>query len=107
MTIDESGFETLAEQWLERLSRALEAASDDIDVELLGGVLTAELEDGRTFVLNKHAPLRQLWLSSPLSGASHFDHAEGSWRSTRGGRDLAATLVEDFARVGIVLDLER
>ena len=107
MTIDESGFDTLAEQWLERLSRALEEASDDIDVELLGGVLTAELADGRTFVLNKHAPLRQLWLSSPLSGASHFDHAEGSWRSTRGGRDLAATLVEDFARAGIVLDLER
>ena len=54
MTIDESEFETIAEQWLQRLCRVIEEASDDIDVELHGGVLTAELEDGRTFVLNKH-----------------------------------------------------
>ncbi len=106
MTIDESEFETLAEDVLQRVCRALEDASDDIDVELQEGVLTAELEDGRTFVLNRHVPLRQLWLSSPLSGALHFDYVDGSWRSTRDARDLAATLVDDFGQSGVVLDLE-
>ena len=106
MTVSESDFETATERCLQRLCRAIEEASDDIDVELQGGVLTAELEDGRTFVLNRHMPLRQLWLSSPLSGASHFAHTDGSWRSTRGGSDLDATLVDDFGCAGIVLDLE-
>ena len=106
MTTDESQFETLAEAWLRRAGQAIEDASEDVDVELQGGVLTAELDDGRAFLLNKHAPLRQLWLSSPISGASHYRHADGGWRSTRDGRELAAVLVEDFAHAGIALDLE-
>ena len=106
MTIDETEFETLAESMLQRVCRAIEDASDDIDVDLHGGVLTVELEDGRIFMLNKHAPMRQLWLSSPISGAMHFCHAGGKWPSTRGARELAATLIDDFGRVGLVIDLD-
>jgi frataxin len=72
-------------------------------------VLTVEVEGTGVFVLNKHAPLRQLWLSSPVSGASHYTHdaATGAWRSTRGGDDLATTLeaeLEDAAGSAIALD---
>ena len=106
MTIDETEFETLAEDVLQRACRAIEDASEDIDVDLQGGILTVELEDGRVFMLNKHAPMSQLWLSSPISGAMHFCYADGNWPSTRGEQDLAATLIDDFARVGLVIDLE-
>ena len=106
-TLDERQFEVLAEDLLQRVTTALEDASDDIDVDLLSGVLTVELEDGRTFVLNKHGPMRQIWLSSPVSGASHYDYddASGSWRSTRDSRELSSTLIDDFAQAGLQVAL--
>ena len=52
-------------------------------------MLTVEGEDG-TWLINKHAPTRQIWLSSPQAGARHytFERATGQWRDTRGGGDL-------------------
>ena len=86
--MSETAFETLADSLLE----ALESGLGD-DAELQGGVLTLDADEG-TWVINKHAPTRQVWLSSPKSGALHyaFDTASGLWRDTRGGADLLSTL---------------
>jgi frataxin len=109
MSIDESTFESIAQALLERWADAIEAAdADGVDVELQAGVLTIEVEGIGIFVLNKHSPLRQMWLSSPVSGASHYVHdaATGAWGSTRGGDDLASSLeaeLEDAAGTAISL----
>ena len=88
--MSENSFESLADSLLETLEGAL---GDHADAELQGGVLTVEGEAG-TWVVNKHAPTRQIWLSSPKSGAKHyaFEAGEGLWRDTRGGDDLLTTL---------------
>jgi len=80
-------FETMADSLLETLEEGIE------DAELQGGVLMVEGDEG-TWVVNKHAPTRQIWLSSPKSGARHyaFDEASGLWIDTRGGADLLTTL---------------
>lgn len=110
MSIDESTFETVSKALLERWSDVIEAGgAESVDVELQPGVLTIEVEGTGIFVLNKHGPLRQMWLSSPVSGASHYEHdaATGAWRSTRGGDDLATTLeaeLEDAAGMAFGLD---
>lgn len=98
MSLDESRFATLAGARLDRLAEILENAG--FDVEAHAGVVTIELEDGRQFVLNKHAPMRQIWLSSPVSGAWHFvpDDDGKAWRATKGGQELEARLVEDFKK---------
>jgi frataxin len=103
--MDESAFENLAEQTLARLEAGIEDQLD-VDVEYRGGILTVELDDGRQYVINKHTPNRQIWLSSPVSGAAHFDYdqASQSWKSTRGGailhdllaRELKAATGEDI-----------
>ena len=93
--MESSSFETLADRVLAAvLTRIDERLGDQVEADLRGGVLTIELDDGRKFVINKHAPNRQIWLSSPLSGAAHFDwHGDsGEWRSTRGGAPLLARL---------------
>ena len=92
-----SAFETLADSLLE----ALEAACED-EAERQGGVLTIEGDEG-TWVVNKHAPTRQIWLSSPKSGARHFafDEATGLWADTRGGADLLTAI---NAELGVRLD---
>ena len=85
--MSEQAFETMADSLLETLETELE------DAELQGGVLTVEADVG-TWVVNKHAPTRQIWLSSPKSGARHyaFDAGSGLWKDTRGSGDLLSTL---------------
>jgi frataxin len=86
--MSDSAFETLANSLL----AALEEGLGD-DAELQAGILTVEGEAG-TWIVNKHAPTRQVWLSSPKSGAKHyaFEATKGVWQDTRGGADLLTTL---------------
>ena len=95
--MSEFAFETQADSLIE----ALEAELGD-DADLQGGVLTVETDEG-TWVVNKHGPTRQIWLSSPKSGARHFafDEASQLWKDTRGGADLLATIDTEL---GIKLD---
>jgi frataxin len=84
MSLDESRFSTLANQTLERIGDAIDdALGDQIDVDLQGGILTLALPGGGQYIVNKHAPNREIWLSSPVCGAVHFGYADGRWVSTR------------------------
>jgi frataxin len=100
--MDERAFDTLADRTLQHLFAQIDAElADAADVDLRGGILTIALEDGRQYVINKHAPNRQIWMSSPVSGASHYEHdaASGAWRSTRGGDPLMPRLARELAEL--------
>jgi frataxin len=96
--MSEQAFESLADSLLAALEEGIGA---EADAERQGGVLTIDGDDG-TWVVNKHAPTRQIWLSSPKSGARHysFDATSGQWKDTRGGPDLLALL---SAELGVPL----
>lgn len=99
----ESTFENLADSLLAALEEGIGAHAD---AELQGGILTIEgdpVNGGGVWVVNKHAPTRQIWLSSPISGARHyaFDAAAGRWRDTRGGDELLTVLSSEL---GVPLD---
>jgi frataxin len=83
--MDEPEFERQAVKVLDRLMAQIEdQAMDELDVDLEGGILSITLPDGGTYLINKHAPNREIWLSSPKSGAWHFRHdPEAGWVSTR------------------------
>jgi frataxin len=82
--MDEPEFERLAGKVLDRLMAEIEEQAEDLEVDLQGGILTIGLPDGGQYLLNKHAPNREIWLSSPVSGAWHFRHeVEAGWISTR------------------------
>jgi frataxin len=101
--MNEQEFEALAAKTLGRLAEAVEEAG--ADAELAGGILTIVSDDGRTFLLNKHAPLQQLWYSSPVSGAHHYAAKDGAWISTRDGSHLAERLANDLAQAGIAAEI--
>ncbi|WP_428681777.1 iron donor protein CyaY [Reyranella sp.] len=94
-----SAFETLADSLLATLEEAL---ADHVDAELQGGILTVEGDAG-TWIVNKHAPTQQIWLSSPVSGARHYayDAGVGQWQDTRGVGDLLTVL---GAELGVSLN---
>ena len=103
--MDESSFERVAEATLRDLMSRIEAARDDADVDLVGGILTVDLEDEGTYIVNLHRPNRQIWLSSPMSGAWHFARdAAGHWVSTRGSERLEQLLQTEL---GIPVAAER
>lgn len=107
MSLDEGRFSTLAGDMLDRIADGVdEALGGDIDVDYQGGILTLSLDGGGQYVINKHAPNREIWLSSPVSGALHFAYADGDWISTREPRvaldQLLAKELKD--KFGVDLD---
>lgn len=104
--MSDPAFDTRAEAELSDLADRLEAASAALEVDFDAGNLTVELPDGGQYLLNKHYIHRQIWLSSPRSGAHHFEHEGGSWRSTRGPQTLRALLAAELsAALGETVDL--
>lgn len=97
--MNEAEFERHAAEVLESLFEQIEDQLGDwLDIEMTGGILQIELPDGGAYVLNKHAPNREIWMSSPKSGAWHFAADEaGAWRSTRGTEELTALLATELA----------
>jgi frataxin len=111
--MDQGTFERQASALLEDLfDRIDDQLGDLIDADYEGGILTLKLSDGRTYLLNKHGPNREIWLSSPVSGAWHFawNEAANAWRSTRsvsaGPDDLHGLLTEELSTLaGSDIDL--
>lgn len=100
--MDATEFETLAEETLDSLFDAIdEAIGDDADVDFDNGILNIELDDGHKYVINKHAPNKQIWLSSPISGAAHYEYSAESeaWVSTRGGDALLDVLSAELSQI--------
>jgi frataxin len=97
--MDQNSFPAVADEALEQLMEMLEdAVGDRLDVDLQGGILTIELESGGQYVINKHAPNRQIWMSSPVSGATHFDFDnDGDWVGTRGQGKLHEILANELS----------
>ena len=94
-------FETRAATALEHLMDRIEdAGGSDLEVDLEDGVLTIELASGAEYLLNRHAPSGELWLSSPASGAGHFayDPETGGWRDRRSGDDLFERLERELSQ---------
>lgn len=100
--MDANEFSNLAELALDTLFEALDKAiGDQVEVDFDNGVLTLELEDGRQYILNKHAQNQEIWLSSPLSGAAHFcyDGEAKAWVSTRDGEALNPQISAEFSKI--------
>ncbi|MEX1110024.1 MAG: iron donor protein CyaY [Dongiaceae bacterium] len=102
--MDDSSFEKLAGRTIDRLFEALdEAIGDSAEIDIEGGILTIEPASGGQYVINRHGPNRQIWLSSPKSGAWHFERKNDAWVSTRGSERLDQLLAAEF---GIALQLD-
>lgn len=91
----EQSFSVQAGEMLETILSQLEAeaACDDLDMDIVDGVLTVEFEDGGQIIINRQEPLRQLWVASPL-GPAHFgfDAERGVWVDDKTGVTLMTTL---------------
>ena len=94
----QTSFSTQTAVFLEMLLERLESvdALEDLDMDLIDGVLTLEFPDGAQIIINRQSSARQIWLASP-QGPAHFSYVTtaagtGEWRNDRDGKGLRDTL---------------
>lgn len=74
--MDISTYHELADEVQELLEEAIidADAANQLTVDLDEGVLTITLPEGEDFVISKHPPTLQIWVTSPASGTKYFSY---------------------------------
>jgi CyaY protein len=90
--MNDTEFQALSGQALQRIERALEASGIDADCELKeGGVLEVEFADGSKIIINRHGVAREIWVAA-RAGGFHFRWDGARWLDSRDGSELFAAL---------------
>ena len=91
--MDESTFDQLADETMMAIEEAIDESGADIDYDTAGGILTLEFENGSQIIINKQAPLTQIWVAA-RSGGFHFDYDEARecWHLQGSDEELFACL---------------
>ena len=80
-------FKKKALDTLDEIFNLVESEFDNFEVDYEDQNLRIDSLDGRgTFIVSIHSPTSQIWLSSPISGAHHFESKSTDsveWISTR------------------------
>ncbi|KAF3987782.1 hypothetical protein FT663_03673 [Candidozyma haemuli var. vulneris] len=98
--ISDNEYAKLSNVYLESLCDELEQLSEDypqVDAELNHGVMTLSVAPGKTYVINKQPPNKQIWLSSPVSGPKRYDLIGGKWTTLRDGSELTVLLDKELS----------
>ncbi|MCF6193863.1 MAG: iron donor protein CyaY [Kangiellaceae bacterium] len=108
--MNESEFNDIVDDIFIAIEDAIENASDesgaDIDYETTAGILTLSFENGTQIILNRQAPLKQIWVASK-QGGFHFDFNDDSTQWLCNGKELYAALSEYCsAQAGQTIKLE-
>ncbi|EJD04038.1 Frataxin [Fomitiporia mediterranea MF3/22] len=98
-------YHELSDVTMDTLLESLETLLDEVgdaacEVEYSSGVLTLNLADKGTYVINKQPPNKQIWLSSPFSGPKRYDYVadKDGWYYSRDGRSIEELLDEELSK---------
>ncbi len=93
----ESEFNDRVDEILVEIEDAIEDACDetgaDIDYETAAGILTLSFANGSQIIINRQAPMKQIWLAT-RQGGFHFDFDESSETWVCEGKELFTALSE-------------
>ena len=101
-TIDDKQFYQLGSNVLQSIEVALEAADDELDLDLDlerqgGNVINIRFRDKSVIVVNTQPPLHEIWVAAK-SGGYHYrwagTMAQPLWLDTKTGRELLSDLSE-------------
>ena len=94
-------FKEQAENFLASLADAL-MTIDALEIDEMSDGLSIIGPTGH-YLLNYHGVAHQLWLSSPVSGAHHFNYQDPDWICTRTDQPLLDVLDRELAAFGCSL----
>lgn len=103
--MNDSQYNLIADEVLLAVEEAIEDCGVDIDYEGVGGLLTLTFKNGSKIILNKQAPLHEIWVATKFNG-HHFHMVEDEWHDKRNGDEFwqflsAAVSVQAEAEVSL------
>ena len=96
-TMNDSEYHQLADELLNNLQDAIDEVEFDLDYESAGGIVEVIFPNGTQIIVNKQAPLHQIWVATKANG-HHFEFKDGQWIDNRGGSEFWALLTEAATR---------
>ena len=93
--MNDSEYHQLADDLLIKLQDAVDDVDFDLDYETAGGLVEIIFPNGSKIIINKQAPLHQIWVATKFNG-HHFEYTDGKWIDNRSGQELW-TLINDAA----------
>ncbi|WP_057829889.1 iron donor protein CyaY [Colwellia sp. TT2012] len=85
--MNDSQYNLLTDELLLAIEEAVEDSGVDIDYEGVGGLLTLTFLDTSKVIINKQAPLHEIWVATKFNG-HHFVFNNNSWIDKRSGDEF-------------------
>jgi CyaY protein len=95
--MNDSQYNLIADELLLAVEEGIEDCGHDIDYEGTGGLLTLTFKNGSKIILNKQAPLHQIWVATKFNG-HHFEYVDGQWIDNRGAGEFWAFLSDAVSK---------
>ncbi|WP_341788174.1 MULTISPECIES: iron donor protein CyaY [unclassified Rickettsia] len=92
--MNDSEFSKIAETVIAHIADRIEEQDQDIDVDLQSDILSIDTTNG-IYVINKQSAVKEIWLSSPISGPYHFFYEQEKWKN-RAGLELMSILTDEL-----------
>lgn len=86
-SMNDSQYNLLVDELFLAVEEAIEDCPSDIDYEGVSGLLTLTFINGTKIILNKQAPLHQVWIATKFNG-HHFSLQDALWFDKRGGGEF-------------------
>jgi CyaY protein len=101
-TLSDHDYHQKADALFFQLQQSLDQHLDVLDWEMHGEILYLNFEDGEKIVINKQAPLHQVWFASK-EGGKHFGWLNETWTDIRSGETWYVNLQHLAKRKGLSL----
>ncbi|KGJ97672.1 iron donor protein CyaY [Colwellia psychrerythraea] len=85
--MNDSQYNLIADELLLAIEEAIEDSGVDIDYEGVGGLLTLTFLNTSKVIINKQAPLHEIWVATKFNG-HHFTFNNDSWLDKRSGDEF-------------------
>lgn len=95
--MNDSQYNAIADDLLLAIEEAIEDCGHDIDYEGVGGLLTLSFKNGTKIIINKQAPLHEIWVATKYNG-HHFQYDNEQWFDKRGNSELWEFLSEAVSK---------
>lgn len=85
--MNDSQYNLIADELLLAIEEAIEDCGVDIDYEGVGGLLTLTFKNASKIIINKQAPLHEIWVATKFNG-HHFIYENDTWHDKRAGDEF-------------------
>ncbi len=97
LTMTDHEYHQLAEALMFTIEEQVDDCEADLDYESAQGILEIIFPDRSKIVINKQAPLHQVWVATKFNG-HHFEMRDGQWIDNRSGAEFWSFINEASTR---------